>query len=175
MDVETNISDPAFIARLHAGDEAAWIFVVQSIGPDITAFLKSRSFGNEGDLSQTVWLKALNSRSQIVDGNLRPWLFSIARNLLIDEFRKKRPENTHPAVIDLAADSVDEPDPRVESLRICVQALDERCRRLIQRFYLDEVSTSDLASELGIAEGTIGSGTSRCRQKLRDCIEKRMI
>jgi RNA polymerase sigma-70 factor (ECF subfamily) len=175
MDVKSDIALPVGIARLHASDEAAWKYVIQSIGPDILAFLKSRSFGNAEDLSQTVWLKALNSREQIVDENLRPWLFSIARHLLIDEFRKKRPEDSLPAVIDLAGDNMDEPDPRIESLRECMKALDERCRRLIQRFYLDNVSTSDLASELGIAEGTISSGTSRCRQKLRDCIENKMI
>lgn len=175
MDVQPDIDAPEFIARLRAGDASAWTTAIQELGSDLLAFVKCRSYTNADDLCQTMWLKAWKSREGFVHGKLRAWIFSIARNLLIDEYRRQKnsPVSTAADAIDLASDAIDEPDPRLDALRDCMNALDERCRKLIQRFYIENTSTSDLALELGIAEGTVGSGTSRCRQKLRDCIEKK--
>jgi|688.fasta_scaffold494929_2 RNA polymerase sigma-70 factor (ECF subfamily) len=175
MDVQPDFDAPEFIARLRAGDASAWTSAIQQLGSDLLAFVKCRSYSNADDLCQTMWLKAWNSRESLVHGKLRSWLFSIARNLLIDEYRrqKKSLETVATVAIDLASDSIDEPDPRLDALKNCMNSLDERCKKLIQKFYLENTSTSELALELGIAEGTVGSGTSRCRQKLRDCIEKK--
>lgn len=175
MDVQPDIDAPEFIARLRAGDASAWTSAIQQLGSDLLAFVKCRSYSNADDLCQTMWLKAWNSRDSLVHGKFRSWLFSIASNLLIDEYRrqKKSRDTVATVAIDLASDSIDEPDPRLDALKNCMNSLDERCRKLIQKFYIENTSTSELALELGIAEGTVGSGTSRCRQKLRDCIEKK--
>jgi len=54
-----------------------------------------------------------------------------------------------------------------------MKSLDDRCRQFVQRFYYDGLSTLELAQELRVAPGTIGSRASRCREKLKECIEKK--
>lgn len=175
MNVQPNSDTSELIARLRAGDASVWTSVIQQMGSDLFVFIKCRNSSKADDLCQTLWLKAWNSRDKLVNDNLRAWLYSIARNLLIDEYRRQKKCHAHTAVeaIDLASESMDEQDPRLDALRDCMSSLDEQCRKLIQRFYIENTSTSDLAMELGIAEGTIGSGTSRCRKKLKACIEKK--
>ena len=172
MDYRLPNFDPQTIASLQAGDHVAWDRLIESLGADMLAFVRSRHAGKAEDLCQTIWLKAWRSRNEIADGNLRSWLFRIARNLLIDEYRKTSVvSNTD--LIDLAAQSNDMPDPRIDALAECIKSLDDRCRQLVQRFYLDGLSTLELAEELQVAAGTIGSRASRCREKLKECIEKK--
>ena len=164
--------DPQTIARLQAGDHVAWDRLIESLGADMFAFVRSRHAGKAEDLCQTIWLKAWRARNEIVDGNLRSWLFRIARNLLIDEYRKTS-TLTNTDLVDLAAQSNDLPDSRIDALADCMKLLDDRCRQLVQRFYFDGLSTTELAEELLVAPGTIGSRASRCREKLKECIEKK--
>ena len=164
--------DPQTIASLQAGDHVAWDRFIESLGADMLAFVRSRHAGKAEDLCQTIWLKAWRARNEIVDGNLRSWLFRIARNLLIDEYRKTS-SFTNTDLIDLAAQSNDSPDPRIDALAECMKSLDDRCRQFVQRFYFDGLSTTELSTELLIAPGTIGSRASRCREKLNECIEKK--
>lgn len=172
MDSRLPNFDPQTIARLQAGDPVAWDRLIESLGADMLAFVRNRHAGKAEDLCQTIWLKAWRARNEIVDGNLRSWLFRIARNLLIDEYRKTSAvSNTD--LVDLAAQSNDLPDPRIDALAECMKSLDDRCRQLVQRFYLDGLSTLELAEELDVASGTIGSRASRCREKLKECIEKK--
>jgi RNA polymerase sigma-70 factor, ECF subfamily len=164
--------DSQTIARLQAGDRAAWERLIDTLGADMLAFVRSRHAGKAEDLCQTIWLKAWRARNEIVDGNLRSWLFRIARNLLIDEYRKTS-SLTNTDLVDLAAQSNDLPDPRIDALAECMKSLDDRCRQFVQRFYYDGLSTLELAQELRVAPGTIGSRASRCREKLKECIEKK--
>lgn len=172
MDCHHTPFDSQTIARLHAGDPAAWEQLVDRLGSDMLAFVRSRNASKAEDLYQTIWLKAWRSRTQIVDGNLRSWLFSIARNLLIDEYRRSVPLSNSDR-IDLAAQPNDPPDPRIDALAGCIESLDASCRQLVQRFYLDQATTTELADELQVAAGTIGSRATRCREKLKVCIEKK--
>ncbi len=172
MDLRHPPFDSQTIARLQTGDPVAWEEVVDRLGSDILAFVRSRNASKAEDLYQTIWLKAWRSRTQIVDGNLRSWLFSIARNLLIDAYRKHIPESDS-QVVDLLAQPSDPPDPRLDALAGCIESLDASCRQLVQRFYLDQATTMELADELQVANGTIASRASRCRKKLRECVEKK--
>jgi len=41
------------------------------------------------DVVQTTWLKVMNARQHTAPTNIKSWLFTIARNTLIDELRKQ--------------------------------------------------------------------------------------
>jgi RNA polymerase sigma-70 factor (ECF subfamily) len=41
------------------------------------------------DVVQIVWLKVMNSQSQMTPTHIKSWLFTIARNTLIDQLRKQ--------------------------------------------------------------------------------------
>ena len=61
----------------------------------------------------------------------------------------------------------------LDGLRACVAALPERSRRVIDRFYRDGASRTELADELQIGEHGVRTLLQRLRQALADCIERR--
>ena len=60
---------------------------------DVYRFLKCFS-GNQNDaedLTQEVFIRVLNNITEIVNkNNVKTWIFSIAKNVAIDHYRKKR-------------------------------------------------------------------------------------
>ncbi len=59
-----------------------------------------------------------------------------------------------------------------EWLRSGLERIDERCRRLLRALYFDpdEPSYANIASSIGIAEGSVGPIRARCLKRLRDSL-----
>ncbi|MCV7431761.1 sigma-70 family RNA polymerase sigma factor [Mycolicibacterium bacteremicum] len=96
----------------------------------------------------------------------RAWLFTVARNLVIDERRSARarhetgtPDPEHVADGARALDGLDEADTALDRLLIstALAALSQDHRAVIRRAYYQGWSTAQIASDLGIAEGTVKS------------------
>ena len=51
-------------------------------------------------------------------------------------------------------------------------ALEPEQRALLRRYYLESRSVSEIASELGIPDGTVKSRLSKARNELRRCLEE---
>lgn len=103
------------------------------------------------------------------DRSARAWLYTVARNLVIDERRSARFRN-EAATPDLVkvSDSVtagtagagpDEVDTALDRLLIstALSELSEDHRAVIRRAYYQGWSTAQIAADLGIAEGTVKS------------------
>lgn len=103
------------------------------------------------------------------DRPARAWLYTVARNLVIDERRSARFRNEAgtPDLVKVA-DSVtagtatagpDEVDTALDRLLIstALSELSEDHRAVIQRAYYQGWSTAQIAADLGIAEGTVKS------------------
>ena len=67
-----------------------------------------------------------------------------------------------------------DPAPRMLALEMCLARLENSQRQLIHRFYSDGKTISQLASEDGKNKNAIVVALHRIRQKLADCINKRM-
>lgn len=92
----------------------------------------------------------------------RAWLFTVARNLIIDERRsaRYRSESATPdleQVGDRAAP--DEVDSALDRLLLttALSQLSEEHRAVIRRSYYQGWTTAQIAEDLGIAEGTVKS------------------
>lgn len=85
------MSDAHLIADLRKGSPAAFDTVYDRYRPRVFAFL-ARLTGDRTraeDLMQETFVKlALKSRELDLDTRLRPWLFTVARNLFIDSRRR---------------------------------------------------------------------------------------
>lgn len=96
------------------------------------------------------------------DRPARAWLYTVARNLVIDERRSARFRNELGTPdVEQAADRAgpDEVDSALDRLLIstALSELSEDHRAVIQRAYYQGWSTAQIAADLGIAEGTVKS------------------
>lgn len=92
----------------------------------------------------------------------RPWLFTVARNIVIDEWRSARHRNESVTPeIERAAErpGPDDVDGALNRLLLgsALAGLSEDHRAVIRRAYYQGWSTSQISTDLGIPEGTVKS------------------
>src|SRR5678815_4645385 len=80
--------------RYAQGDERSFSLIYRAMAPRLYAFLlrETRNAAQAEDLVQQTFLQLHAARSRYLPGtDVTPWLFSIARHLLIDARRRSRP------------------------------------------------------------------------------------
>ena len=106
------------------------------------------------------------------------WIFTIARNLRIDRFRKEnRPEldPNDPALVPEAeqqADAVLETRDREKLVRKCLESLPEDQREVVRLSFIEGLAHPEIAERLGIPLGTVKSRLRLSFQKLRPMLRK---
>jgi RNA polymerase sigma-70 factor, ECF subfamily len=104
-----------------------------------------------------------------------PWLLAITRNEAL-RF-KARPHLAHELATPDAADAVQAPAPRAESIvarldvRSALARLTERDRLLLHLRYEVDLTQPQIAARLGIPEGTVKIRLHRLRARLRAELE----
>jgi RNA polymerase sigma-70 factor (ECF subfamily) len=126
------------------------------------------------DLVQETWLRLLE-RGFSYDGRSRfePWLFAVARNLAIDQTRKRREDggtgyaSNDPSPFTLAARNED-----AERLALSIQALDPVCREVLVLRFQEDLSLQEISSVVGAPVSTVASRIYRALALLRAQLEK---
>jgi RNA polymerase sigma-70 factor (ECF subfamily) len=174
-------SDEHLAIAVQAGDAAsasAYALLYKRHAPAVLAFLASRMRDRTeaADLCQHVWLKVWERlETQFEAEHFRGWVFQMARNLLIDHHRRRRPhaipEELDPSDPrgDVAADCIDE---RVAQLRPCVEDLPADRRAIVEQ-RLAGRSFDVISEQLGIPPNTAMTRFHRAKDQLKDCIEQR--
>jgi RNA polymerase sigma-70 factor, ECF subfamily len=116
------------------------------------------------DVVQETLLRAWQ-HPEVADHNERPpraWLFTVARNMIIDERRSARFRNEVRSPDRAAAPETagpDEVNATLDRLLIgdALAQLSPKHRAVISRSYYLRWSTAQIADDLGIAEGTVKS------------------
>jgi RNA polymerase sigma-70 factor, ECF subfamily len=124
------------------------------------------------DVVQEVMLRYWTASAGLDEGAVRPWLFRAARNLVIDEYRKRR---ARPAEVPLPPDrdapgaGVDEVAGVIDSMLLAdaLARLSEPHRQIIVRLYWQGEKGSEIARDLGIPPGTVRSRTHHALRALR--------
>jgi RNA polymerase sigma-70 factor (ECF subfamily) len=128
-----------------------------------------------------IW-KALASYDQ--RASLSTWMYAITRNRCLTAIERRRdlaslsePEVEAEAEAEaeaLALGGADsEPDDQFELLRELVNLLPERYRRTLTLFYYEDRSVSEVASMLGMPEGTVKTNLHRARAALAEQLRRR--
>lgn len=123
------------------------------------------------DLVQEVFLRVLRFRETFREGNLfTPWIFSIARNVHHDGWRKNRRETPLELTAHLpAAEGVPiERQEELERLRRAMAALPEDQRELLVMHRYVGMSHAEIAGVLGCEEGASRARLHRALKSLRD-------
>jgi RNA polymerase sigma-70 factor (ECF subfamily) len=139
------------------------------------------------DLVQETWLRVLE-RGSSFDGHSRfePWLFRIARNLAVDDLRKRRPfslDSTQSGEWDAAAPSPASPAPSpfllaarsedAQRLANCMQTLDPASREALVLRFQEELSLQEISIIVDAPVSTVASRIYRALATLRTQLEDR--
>ena len=147
------------------------------------AMVLSRNSTDAEDLVQETCLRALRAIGRLrSDGNVKAWLFTILRNIWLNQLRRRR---TAPDLVELDADQNGAYEPadaardpyseyvnRVEreQVRAAIQQLPLGFREIILLREYEELSYQEIAALLDCPPGTVMSRLARARSKLRDLL-----
>lgn len=170
-------SDDALMLAYGNGDHAAFEELFRRYGGEILRRMR-RSVGHAeaGDLTQQTFLQLHRARHDFRTGAaLRPWLMTIARNVLRDHLRRA---GRRPAAMPL----LEEPAARVaapggaetrEILDDALSELPDGQRHVLRRYWFDHRSHADIARELGISRGAVKVRAHRAHASLRRILQTR--
>lgn len=130
------------------------------------------------DIVQETLLRAWRNPGALTGRPVRPWLFTVARNLVVDSYRARRArpaEVGDPERLAAAWATGDGADRALESWTVAdaMSTLRPGHRQvLIETFYLGR-SVSQAAAALGIPAGTVKSRTYYALRALKLALEER--
>jgi len=124
------------------------------------------------DILQDVFLKIHTRLASLQNHDrLEAWVYQIARNAIIDHYRRARPLTDLSDDLPLPAE--EDPDPAAAlalSLREIVEALPEPYRQALLLTEFEGLSQVELAERLGISLSGAKSRVQRARQKVKDAL-----
>jgi RNA polymerase sigma-70 factor (ECF subfamily) len=182
--------DAQLVRRCLAGDEAAWEEIVKQYSRRIYSLAYRFTSNHEAaeDLTQEVFLRIYRTLDQYDPkaGNLSNWLMRVARNLIIDDWRKRGRTPTEGSD-DLTAHeyhlrSESESPQRLVELRElsdqvqkAIDKLSPELRTCIILRDLEELSYQEIVDILKIPEGTVKSRINRGRIELAKILRRMKV
>ena len=173
-------SDGDLLQRCRAGDQAAWRDLVARHTRRVfnVAYRFVGRVDEAEDLTQEVFIKVYQSldRYRQAEGSFTTWLTTVARNQVIDNYRRRREEKRRrledPAILDVVASPQEgqlqgiERDERVEFVRRGLRALPPDLREPLILCDLKGLPYDEIASILDVPLGTVKSRINRGRLEL---------
>ncbi|WP_205583844.1 sigma-70 family RNA polymerase sigma factor [Neorhizobium sp. NCHU2750] len=159
--------------------ETIFRFYAPRIRTFMAAKTKDRQAAEElmQETMASVWTKA--AQFDPARGNVSAWIYTIARNIRIDAYRRKRPEfdMDDPAFV---ADDVAPADLEFQQLqeanllRGAMATLPAEQLDVLRRAFFDEASHATIAHDLGVPLGTVKSRIRLAFEKLRSALDGRL-
>ena len=131
------------------------------------------------DLVQESFARVLRARATVRAGGMKAFLFTTARNLALDQMRRRQIAAIEP-IAEIESLSVYDETPtaaesaerhqELELLTLAIQSLPDRCRQVLTLRKIYGLSQRAIAAQLGISEHTVeaqvGNGVRRCAEFL---------
>lgn len=114
------------------------------------------------DVAQSAFARALERRSSFRGGHVRAWLYTIGIRLALNELRRRRRLVALSDAPEPAWAMASEPD-----LWLALAELEPQQRAALVLATLDGYTHAEIASILGVREGTVSSWISRSKDRLR--------
>jgi RNA polymerase sigma factor (sigma-70 family) len=134
--------------------------------PSLTHYLR-RNWRNESDIAdlrQEVYVRVFEAARTRIPDQVQQFVFSTARNLLIDRVRRDRVVPIETAAdLDLLEFTRDMPGPErnaiarddLRRLQAALEKLPNRCRQAVVLRKIDGLSLREIAQRMGISEKTV--------------------
>ncbi len=169
--------DRARLARVAAGDEAAFAGIVADETPRLLRFVSSILGSGQAEAEEIVQEALIRLWQQAEtwqpDGRISTWLHRVTYRLAIDVIRRRRPTVAIETVEDTLEDAGPEPVARlirvedVNALRAAIEALPERQRTAIALCHFQGLSQAEAAAVMEVGEAAYESLLARARRRLR--------
>ncbi len=168
------------------GNQAAWKELYECFGKGLYQFFLKNTRNSElaMDKVQEVFLKIFRSKESFHYGNLKTWIYRIARNLLIDEWRKSgNKEIPSEMKFDIKDDNIHLEEQVINDLHQnrLVELLDESLllipeeeRLVIGLVYLGGLAIPELSEVMEIPLGTAKTKVRQARLKLDSVLSEKM-
>ncbi len=188
------VDEATLLAGLRAGDDQAYEQLVRAFGGRMLA-VAMRIVRNEEDARdavQSAYLSAFRSLDRFEGGcRLSTWLHRIVVNAALMKLRsrRRRPEESLEPLLptylddghhteqfskgDLPADSLLAQEETRAVVRACIDQLPDRYRAILLMRDIEDVSTGEVASMLGITPNAVKIRLHRARQALGTLLRRR--
>jgi RNA polymerase sigma-70 factor (ECF subfamily) len=149
------------------------------------AMTLTRNKAEAEDLVQETYLRAMRAYDRLrPDSNVKSWLFTILRNLYLNQIRHKQ---SGPPMVDMEGQFSDLPDAKQSSefdplgnylatlkkqdVHRAVQSLAAPHREVIMLREFEELSYQQISEVLNVPTGTVMSRLGRAREKLKSVLQ----
>ncbi len=179
----SHTSDEALLERCLNGDQSAWSALVARYKNLVYSVPVRYRLSPEdaADVFQHVWLALYSELPNVRrTGALRAWLLTVAAHKC---FHLKKLHARIDPVGEKAFEKMASEFPsewlkqaeREQSFREAMDYIPPRCRRLVRMLFYEDppLPYAEVATRLGLAEGSIGFVRGRCLKKLREQLERR--
>ncbi|MEO7271332.1 MAG: sigma-70 family RNA polymerase sigma factor [Vicinamibacterales bacterium] len=166
--------DERLAIRCLLGEAAAFDELIARWHPGVVRYARRMTGTDDAadDVAQDVWLRVVRGLPRLDDpARIRPWIFGIARRVLMDRLRARY---ATPAMADVELDAIemasseeDDLQARLVEMELALASLPVIERDVLALFYLDELSLIEVAAVVGVPVGTVKSRLFRARQLLR--------
>ncbi len=144
----------------------------------MTAYLTGSAVDPD-DILQETFLKAYRNIDQFKgNSGFYTWIYSIARNLCIDEFRKRKHEKNRSSVpvedFEIESDDFKSEDQKENILimRKAISELPELLRTVVVMKTIDGMSYPEISEVLEVNEQTLKNRMFRARKELAGILDK---
>jgi RNA polymerase sigma-70 factor (ECF subfamily) len=131
------------------------------------------------DIVQETLLRAWRHADVLARDEARPWLFTVARRLVVDGYRRRRRRPRAVGGEDLiaAVPAPDELDGALLAWEVAdaLRTLSPSHRKVLLEMHYRDRSVAEAAAVLGIPEGTVRSRTFYALRALRLALEERGV
>jgi RNA polymerase sigma-70 factor (ECF subfamily) len=169
---DTQPDEASLVARAKSGDAAAFGRLYDAAVDRIFRYVFFRVTDMEiaEDLTSEVFLKAWeNVRRYRPGGPFVAWLYTIARNTVIDHYRTRKPNVPLDQTLIKQDPGLDEKidlQYEVETLKRAMQHLTEEQREVLTLRFIAELDTGQIARQMRKTEGAIRALQMRALQAL---------
>jgi RNA polymerase sigma factor (sigma-70 family) len=173
------MDDSQLIAAWRDGDRAAGQMLVGRYFDAISRFFATKAGEHAGDLVQRTFLICSESLGRFRgDGSVRAFLYGIARNVLYEHIRRRmkavarKPDFSVSSIADLApgVSTVVDRRAKQQALVEALQRIPLELQLVVELYYWEQLSVSELAEVVGVPPGTIKSRLHRARALLQESI-----
>ncbi|MBK6918232.1 MAG: sigma-70 family RNA polymerase sigma factor [Deltaproteobacteria bacterium] len=166
--------EAALLRAWRAGDSAAGEAFTRAYYGSILGFFRLRAPEVADDLAQKTFLACVEGRSHVEAGNVRAFLFGIARNLLLRHLRDRHRD------LDLAHFDAGRPQSVLSPSGVIAQRhehwlllralerLPDDTQLLLGLHYVQGLRSREIADVLGVTTTTVTTRLSRARDALRE-------
>jgi RNA polymerase sigma factor (sigma-70 family) len=168
---------PSVLAAARVGAEWAWTLIYRDLSPRVARYLRAHAAPEPDDILGDVFVQVVKGLPAFEGDHdeFRAWVFAIARNRMVDVWRRDRRRPVDPASDDLSSRSFLGGDAEDEAL---VSLSDANVRAIVAKLSPDQrdvlflrvlvgLPVQDVAAVVGKTTGAVKSLQSRALAAIR--------